>query len=439
MDNIQALVLRRLGALGAMLALLLAICASPVKAAGPTLIIESWRIDDADMWDLIIADFNKAHPEITIKFQPSHPVEYDHLLDAKLNSGSAGDLITCRPLALYLDMFNKHQLADLTNLPGMENFSTFAKHMWSAPDDKTTYCVPMASVLHGFIYNKDYFDKNGFTEPQSYEDFLALLEKIKANGDIIPLALGVHDGWPETTMGMDNIGPNFWGGEAGVDGLLTGRRKYNDSGFVAAFNALSKWSPYLGQTFESESYTDSQNLFNSGKAAIFPGGSWEIAGFEKNASFQMGAFKAPPPAGARQCYISNQIDHALGLNAASKNQEAARVFLTYIASQHFETIYTQGLPGFFPLGKFNITLSDPLAATFLSWERQCDSSLRSSYQLPNPPGGKTNAEADLWNVNTLLLEGQMTAKQAGDKVQSDLDAWYRPAGAGPATRAATTQ
>jgi raffinose/stachyose/melibiose transport system substrate-binding protein len=402
--------------------------AGTAKAAGATVTIESWRTEDTDMWDNIIADFNKTHADITVKFQPTKNDQYNGAVQAKLDSGTAGDIITCRPFTNTLDKWKKGQLADLTKLPGMENFSTFAKHAWSTPDDKTTFCVPMASVLHGFIYNKDYFDKNGFKEPATYEDFLALLDKIKAKGDITPLALGVKDGWAEQTMGFDNIGPNFWGGQDAVDGLLTGKNKYNDPGFLAAYTALSKWTPYLGTGYEAETYPDSQTLFTSGKAAIFPAGSWEISGFEQNASFKMGAFKAPPPAGAKQCYVSNQIDIAMGLNAASKNQDAAKTFLSYAASQQFETLYSQGLPGFFPLGTFKITLSDPLANTFLGWTQQCASTLRSSDQIPNPPktAGVPDVETDGWNTNAQLLGGKLTPQQAADQIQKDFESWYKP-------------
>src|SRR5262249_1866704 len=140
-------------------------------------------------------------------------------------------------------------------------------------------------------------------------------------------------------------------------------------------------------------------------------GSWEISGFEQNASFAMGAFKAPPPEGMDKCYISNEIDIAMGINAASPNQEAAKTFLSYVASQDFETLYAQGLPGFFPLGNYKITLDDPLANTFLGWTQECGSTLRSSYQLPSPPDSSiVNVETDLWNTLTLLLSGKVTAQ-----------------------------
>ena len=43
----------------------------------------------------------------------------------------AGDLITCRPFDASLELYNKGQLADLTGLSGMENFSDVAKSAWT--------------------------------------------------------------------------------------------------------------------------------------------------------------------------------------------------------------------------------------------------------------------------------------------------------------------
>jgi raffinose/stachyose/melibiose transport system substrate-binding protein len=101
--------------------------------------------------------FAKKHPEIEIAFSPTAPTEYNAVLDAKLKAGTAGDLITCRPFDKSLDVFKAGQLVPLNDLPGMENFSELAKAAWSTDDGKTTFAVPMASVIHGFLYNKTIF------------------------------------------------------------------------------------------------------------------------------------------------------------------------------------------------------------------------------------------------------------------------------------------
>lgn len=400
---------------------------TPAKAATVTLVIESWRTGDEAVWDQVIESFKKANPDIEVKFQPTNPPDYNAALNAKLKSGTAGDLITCRPFDAGFQLYKDGYLGDVSGLKGLEHFTPFARSAWATADGKTTYCVPMASVLHGFIYNKDYFDKNGLKEPATYEDFLALLEAIKKEGSMTPLSIGTKEGWTTTSMGFDNIGPNFWGGDAGRLGIIAGTRKYNDKGFVAAFDALNKWAPFLPKGHEAINYTDSQALFTTGKAAIFPAGSWEIAGFEKDATFKMGAFKAPPPAAnAGKCSISDQLDIAVGFNAKGKNQDAAKKFLEFVATQSFAEIYGKGLPGFFPLADYKLTLADPLANTFLSWRGSCESALRSSYQVLSS-NAEYPTENNLWNVTTQMLQGKLTPQAAGDSIQTALDKWYKPA------------
>jgi len=116
------------------------------------LTIESWRNDDLKIWrDTIIPAFVKKHPEIGVVFSPTAPTEYNAVLDAKLKAGTAGDLVACRPFDKSLGIYNEGELVALNDLPGMENFSEVAKAAWSTDDGKTTFAVPMASVIHGFF------------------------------------------------------------------------------------------------------------------------------------------------------------------------------------------------------------------------------------------------------------------------------------------------
>ena len=148
-------------------------------AQDTTLTIESWRNDDLAIWqEKLIPAFEKSNPGIKVVFSPSAPTEYNAALNAKLDAGSAGDLITCRPFDASLELYNKGHLADLTSLKGMENFSDVAKSAWQTDDGKASFCVPMASVIHGFIYNKEAFDKLGITPPATEAEFYAALDKI---------------------------------------------------------------------------------------------------------------------------------------------------------------------------------------------------------------------------------------------------------------------
>jgi raffinose/stachyose/melibiose transport system substrate-binding protein len=399
--------------------------AGAAQAQDVTLTIESWRNDDLTIWqDTIIPAFEAQNPGIKVVFAPSAPAEYNAVLNSKLDAGSAGDLITCRPFDASLELYNKGKLADLTPLAAMANFSPVAKSAWQTDDGAATFCVPMASVIHGFIYNADAFAALGIEVPKTEAEFFAALDKIKADGTYIPMAMGTNDQWEAATMGYNNIGPNYWKGEEGRLALIKGEQKLTDPQWVAPFTQLAKWKDYLGDGFEAQTYPDSQNLFTLGRAAIYPAGSWEISGFNTQAQFKMGAFPPPVAAAGDTCYISDHTDIALGLNAASPNAEQAKVFLEWVGSPEFATLYANALPGFFSLNSTPVEMADPLAKEFVSWRDICQSTIRSTYQILSR--GKPNLENETWNASVNVIKGTETPEAAAERLQAGLASWFAP-------------
>ena len=390
-----------------------------------TLTIESWRNDDLPIWqDTIIPAFMKHYPNIKVVFSPTAPTEYNAALNAKLAGGTAGDLITCRPFDESLGLYKQGYLASLTTLPGMNHFGPVAQSAWITDDGKTAFCVPMASVIHGFIYNADAFTQLGLSEPKTEAQFFQVLDKIKQDGRYVPLAMGTADQWEAATMGFQNIGPNYWKGEQGRLALIHGKGKFTDPEYVAVWKELAKWRPYLASGFEAQKYPDSQNLFTLGKAAIYPAGSWEIGLFNRQAKFKMGAFMPPLPAGAAQCYISDHTDIAMGMNTKTRHADEAKKFLEWQTTAEFASLYSNALPGFFTLSNLPITLKDPLAQTFLSWRGKCKSTIRDSYQILSR--GEPNLENELWRVSAGVIAGKLKPEEAASQIQQGLEKWYKP-------------
>lgn len=399
--------------------------AGAAQAEDVTLTIESWRNDDLAIWqEKLIPAFEAANPGIKVVFAPTAPAEYNAVLNSKLDAGSAGDLITCRPFDASLELYNKGQLADLSGLASMANFSDVAKSAWQTDDGAATFCVPMASVIHGFIYNADAFAQLGIEVPKTEAEFFAALDKIKADGTYIPMAMGTNDQWEAATMGYNNIGPNYWKGEEGRKALIAGTQKLTDEAWVAPFRQLAKWKDYLGDGFEAQTYPDSQNLFTLGRAAIYPAGSWEISGFNTQAGFKMGAFAPPVAAEGDTCYISDHTDIALGMNAKSAHPEETKKFLEWVGSADFATLYANALPGFFSLNSTPVAMEDPLAQEFVSWRDKCQSTIRSTYQILSR--GTPNLENETWNASANVIKGTETPEAAAQRLQEGLASWYEP-------------
>jgi len=393
-----------------------------------TLTINSWRNDDLVIWqDIIIPAFNKHYPNIEVIFAPDAPPEYNAALNARLEGGTAGDLITCRPFDASLALFQQGYLTSLNDLPGLENFGDVAKSAWITDDGSDIFCVPMASVIHGFIYNQDIFAELGLTEPATEAEFYALLDKVKEDGTYTPLDIGTADQWEAATMGFQNIGPNYWKGEEGRLGLIVGTEKFTDPQYVAVWEALANWQPYLASGFEAQTYPDSQNLFSLGRAAIYPAGSWDISVFNTQADFELGAFKPPLPEGADQCYISDHTDIALGMNPKTPHPEEARLFLEWLTTPEFAELYGNALPGFFSLSNHDVTLTDPVAQDFVDWRKECNSTIRNSYQILSR--GEPNLENELWRVSAQVINGDITPEEAAQQIQAGLEKWYEPAAA----------
>lgn len=387
------------------------------------LVIESWRNDDLAIWeDQIIPAFEAQHPDINVTFAPTPPADYNATLQTKLEGGTAGDLITCRPFDASLALFQGGHLASLNDLAGLANFGDVAKSAWITDDGSDVFCVPMASVIHGFIYNKAIFDELGITAlPTTDEELEALLAQIKADGRYTPLAMGTKDMWESATMGFQNVGADLWQGEEGRKALISGAAKLTDQPYVDTLAELAAWREFLPEGFEGISYPDAQQYFATGQAAVYPAGSWDIAFFEGQ-GLDIGFFGPGDVDGDGDCVISDHTDIALGLNAASPNAEAAKVFLDWVASPEFATLYANALPGFFPLSNEPVEIADPVAQAAVDLRQTCDSTIRNSYQILSR--GTPNLENELWAVSAAVINGTLTPEEGAARLQEGLDAWY---------------
>lgn len=78
--------------------------------------------------------------------------------------------------------------------------------------DGNVYTVPY-SALNGelgmnIVYNKTYFEEHDLEVPETYDDFIDLLEEIKSNGDV-PLATAAAEVWPSDQLWKPLAAPTF--------------------------------------------------------------------------------------------------------------------------------------------------------------------------------------------------------------------------------------
>jgi raffinose/stachyose/melibiose transport system substrate-binding protein len=388
-----------------------------------TLTLATWRTEDTAMWeDEIIPAFEESHPGIKVEYQPTDTNDYNAAIQSQMAGGKGPDLLMCRPFDVNRAWIGDDYFADISDIDAVSKFDDTALAAWNG-DDGSNYCVPIASVLAGFYYNTAIFDELGLEVPETWDEFMTVLDTVKKDGKYAPLALGTSDGWQLAYNVLYNLGPNYWGGEEGRQGLIDGSKKLTDPEFVEAFQAVDDLVPYLPESYQSLTYDDMAQMFSLGQAAILPDGSWNINQATAT-GIDVGVFGAPVAKAGDQRYQQEMPDQAIGLNAQSKNQEAATEFLNWLATPEFEELYVNKLPGFFAMSNDEVSYDNELAQEFAALKD--DAELTPRLALDRLSSGTPPLDDEIWRVLQVMTSGQETPEQATQELQDSLATWYEP-------------
>ena len=154
-----------------------------------------------------------------------------------------------------------------------------------APD-----ALPLELNIEGFWYNKALFAKVGVKPPQTWPQLVADAAKFEAAG-IQPFAASGIQGWPLTRLISDylfsELGPDAMTNVISGKASLTSPTYVKAAAQVAALGAKG----YFGPGVASLDYTPAEDVFLTGKAAMFYMGSWATADFDNPADDQIGVSK----------------------------------------------------------------------------------------------------------------------------------------------------
>ncbi|WOH19554.1 extracellular solute-binding protein [Paenarthrobacter sp. GOM3] len=142
-------------------------------------------------------------------------------------------------------------------------------------DDGSLYMIPFQFELEFMWYNKALLQKAGVSIPKSLDDIPAMCTALRKAG-ITPIALDGQDQWPleryVAYQPFREAGPEF------VQKLKKGEASFADP----AGKKTVSWLAELGKAncfqdgFSAQGYSDAQNQFTSGQAAMYNIGTWEL-------------------------------------------------------------------------------------------------------------------------------------------------------------------
>ena len=197
-------------------------------------------------------------------------------------------------------------------------------------DDGKQYFVPMYYYPWGVHYKKSVFADKGYKIPVTWDEFLALCDKMK--GDKITPLVAANDGkWPQ--MGMfDQINMRTNGYDFHVS-LMAGKEKWTDDRVLNVFKNWEKLLPFQQTGVNGRKWEEGAAALGAKEAGMYLIGTFLTGQYKAQADIDDIDFFAFPSIDAKhgQDAVEAPIDGFM-MAAKPKNPEAAKEFLAYIGS-----------------------------------------------------------------------------------------------------------
>lgn len=387
----------------------------------------SFRVEDKDTWAKLTEAFTKENPNITVSFEPIKATEYDAQLKLALQSGTAADIIHSRTYDAGRLLMKSGYLLELNeqNMPGLKEISKNYLDATTTLDGKV-FAVPANTVLLGFLYNKDIFQKYNLSEPKTWDDFFKICDTLKKNG-VRPLALNYKDGWVNSDYSCQIL-PSFLGSNAEQwhKDLLAGKVKLSDQAFADHLSLINRLKDYAGDGFTGIGYSEAEQLFISGQAAIYPGGSFDLSYLQSmNPNLKIDVFATPNSTGSGAAPVATYVAAGFAVNKASKHQTEALKFISWLGTQEAAKIYMQNLYGMPLVQPKNLPVDNAVMKKWIGFEGS-DGNNIMLYWEHNRLSSKTPTASSLTGeAIQKMWAGQFTPKQASAFIQNGIS-WYKP-------------
>jgi raffinose/stachyose/melibiose transport system substrate-binding protein len=397
--------------------------ASASASSKVTLNVWSWRPEDAAAYKAIFAVYENAHPGVTVNFQTYMATQYPQVLTTGLTGRNGPDIVQTQAYGKIQPYILGGNLVPLDGkVAGLKNIAKANLTGSSGHIDGKIYGVPFANQTIQMFYNKDIFAKLKLSVPTTWKDFIAVNDALK-KANIIPMSVGAKDTFLLPLI-SEAFTSSVYGGSTFEKTMLNGSTTFEDPVYVKAISTFGSMQKYMPDNVVGVSYTDSQTLFISGRAGMFPGGSFELGFFQaQNPNLKIGIFPIPPAPGAASkiALTPGYVDGSWSLNAKSDQQGAALQLLRWMASREFGQLFSNSLSQMSPIKgvTFNNPLLKQMAQNFA--KRGAPYLLIADFRWGAPSGTDVMAPG----LQKLLL-GKTDAAQLATSLQQGISTWFKP-------------
>lgn len=249
-----------------------------------------------------IAEYESLHPDIKFEVTSAQNQPYKEKIKVVIGSDECPDIFFSFCGEFSERFIREGLLMDLT--PYLEADQEWKDSLMETQMNEYTtadgmvYGIPFRLDAKEFFYNRDIFNELGLEVPETWDQFIEVLDKIKASG-MDPIAEGNQDKWPAAHY-IGALNEQLVSDEVRAADYNPKSGEFTDPGYAEALEKYQQLVSYMNMGVNGMTHDMARLGFTQGQNAILFAELVEITNVkQENPDLNWGMFKFPVIEGAK--------------------------------------------------------------------------------------------------------------------------------------------
>ncbi|MFA6940145.1 MAG: extracellular solute-binding protein [Clostridiaceae bacterium] len=286
--------------------------------------------------DKVVADYEKANPNIKIDMQSVANDSYKEKIKVILGTADAPDVFFSWSGEFMYKFVRENKLYDLTTALNQDGWKDTLMESQLKPFtlDNKTYGTPYSVDGKVFFYNTKIFKDNGLEVPKTWDEFIKVCDTLKSKG-ITPIAYGNQAPWASAHY-IGTLNQKVVAEDVRTKDYNAATGEFTDSGYVEALKKYQQLIPYFNANSNAIKHDQARMNWANGKAAMIYCETQEVGEVQKlqGKDFQWGMFKFPDITDGKgdQSKLTGAPEGFV-ISANTKHPKEAIAFLKYLTGK----------------------------------------------------------------------------------------------------------
>lgn len=345
-----------------------------------------------------LRDFMDQNPGVTVLYEGLKGSQYWKAFDKRAQTDNLDDLFMVDHDHV-LDLGGQGRLADLSDVPDLENFSLRARNQFTNKDG-SVYFLPTCLSAFGLYINYDLLERHGQKVPENWAEFQEVCDYFVSQG-IVPIVINSTSALRSLIVAR-SMYPYYQVEDtnAQMDAFNSGQEDLAEAlrpGIDMAADMVSRgWFDCEEALVTSQTSGDLE-LFAKGDRPFMVTGAWaspRVKDMESGFSYGIHAF----PVLDDGSVLVIDVNTCVAVNAESPHVKEAKELVAYMIQPNVIWEYCDSQSSYTPL-QDDRTPSDETIAPCAEYLTNGRTVIGSDYRLEAP------VDSSLYSCVTLLLEG----------------------------------